>query len=1140
MIKYLLLLFLFFSSPANIFSFKALEAETKESFFESGKDNFTNKKYSDALSDFNNYIKSNPGSWEAFHNRGLSKEYLGDYLGAIDDYSKAIELNPNPWEKTFFRRGYSHKKNGNFKDAISDYNSAININPNYEDAYFFRGFLKAELNDLNGAIEDYSKLIELAPNDDSAYFNRGQAKRRLKDYEGAISDYNSAININPKYEDAYFFKAYTKFLIEDNKGAIEDFSEVIKLNPKREDAFFYRSLSKSELDNMTGAIEDLTKLLTLNNKDHQAYERRAYFYYKIGDFISAIKDLDKAIKIKPNVYALNSRGFYKTKINDLKGALIDHSRAIEIDPYHAFSFNSRAIIKGQLGDIEGAVSDYKRVFDVGDDKEILSTINNLTATYLSNGIYQEILPLIKKGESISKNVIDKNDDYLDLFYKEALYYGSIGDNDKAKKSLNKCLFESERINLIDSFNTIECKKYLANILIYDSKDFKEAKKLFKFRSLDGQIIRSQIAFKEKNYSKAQKILQRLYDRHLKENKLAKPDYLLSEMLGYAYWWDKKNDEAKIYHEQALKGYEEIFGDESHYLIQPLLNVAMVYFNEKNYKKTDYYLRRSLGIQFKYIQDQIPFLPISKRNQFIKTLGISYQAIFTATDIDPQGKNLALFARLNRHGLLEDIEKKQITLASLKGSDKELMQKIKDLTNQLSSTNQDNKKSLDKLKLEKEKLELALYKSLPQLKSKIYSLNDISKEIPEDAVLIEFQKYRPYIFIDPDQSMDETTWGDAKYQALILFPNNKVESVDLGKAAEIDQLISLGLVSSEQSLIDAQDIWHELGSKIIKPLEKYIKNKKTLFISPDSELNKVPFAAIGSFNKIDLLGDIFELRLLTTGRELLTLNKEKNLSNKQSIVVANPNFNLSGENSSNSRKELTSKNLNEQKRSFDQKNRIWLSLPGTKKEADIISKITNAKLFLENEASALNIQMEESPKILHIATHSFYIGDNKDDNLSSENIFSNSITNNKRIENPLLRSGIVLAGANYPDKNLKDDGYLTALEVSKLNWNGTELVVVSGCESGQGDLQSGEGVYGLKRAIAVAGARSSLLSLWEVDDKATAEFMESFYLKLKSGESRSKALSNTQKEFREHPIKAWQHPNVWAAFQLNGDWRPINW
>ena len=74
MIKYLLLLFLFFSSPANIFSFKALEAETKESFFESGRENISKKKYSDALDDFNNYIKSNPDSWEAFHNRGLSKE----------------------------------------------------------------------------------------------------------------------------------------------------------------------------------------------------------------------------------------------------------------------------------------------------------------------------------------------------------------------------------------------------------------------------------------------------------------------------------------------------------------------------------------------------------------------------------------------------------------------------------------------------------------------------------------------------------------------------------------------------------------------------------------------------------------------------------------------------------------------------------------------------------------------------------------------------------------------------------------------------------------------------------------------------------------------------------------------------------
>ena len=159
MIKYLLLLFLFFSSPANIFSFKALEAATKESYFESGRDNFSNKKYSEALDDFNNYIKSNPDSWEAFHNRGLSKEYLGDYLGAISDYSKAIELNPNPSGKILFWRGYLHEKNENYEKAIRDYSSAIKINPNYENAYFYRAYTKFLIEDYEGSIEDYSTVI---------------------------------------------------------------------------------------------------------------------------------------------------------------------------------------------------------------------------------------------------------------------------------------------------------------------------------------------------------------------------------------------------------------------------------------------------------------------------------------------------------------------------------------------------------------------------------------------------------------------------------------------------------------------------------------------------------------------------------------------------------------------------------------------------------------------------------------------------------------------------------------------------------------------------------------------------------------------------------------------------------------------
>ena len=109
---------------------------------------------------------------------------------------------------------------------------------------------------------------------------------------------------------------------------------------------------------------------------------------------------------------------------------------------------------------------------------------------------------------------------------------------------------------------------------------------------------------------------------------------------------------------------------------------------------------------------------------------------------------------------------------------------------------------------------------------------------------------------------------------------------------------------------------------------------------------------------------------------------------------------------------------------------------------------------------------------------------------------------------------------------------------QLDWTGTDLVVVSACESGRGEIRTGQGVYGLKRSIAVAGARSSLLSLWMVDDLATAAFMQSFYQRLKEGKGKGDALAETQQEFRSHPIAGWRHPYVWAAFQLSGDWGPV--
>ena len=130
-----------------------------------------------------------------------------------------------------------------------------------------------------------------------------------------------------------------------------------------------------------------------------------------------------------------------------------------------------------------------------------------------------------------------------------------------------------------------------------------------------------------------------------------------------------------------------------------------------------------------------------------------------------------------------------------------------------------------------------------------------------------------------------------------------------------------------------------------------------------------------------------------------------------------------------------------------------------------------------------------PQILHIATHGFFLEDGK------------TAKDTAKIENPLLRSGLALAGANQSIKESKDDGILTALEASGLNLWGTKLVVLSACDTGLGEVRNGEGVYGLRRAFVLAGTESLVMSLWSVSDYVTREMMTNYYKNLKAGMGR---------------------------------------
>lgn len=190
------------------------------------------------------------------------------------------------------------------------------------------------------------------------------------------------------------------------------------------------------------------------------------------------------------------------------------------------------------------------------------------------------------------------------------------------------------------------------------------------------------------------------------------------------------------------------------------------------------------------------------------------------------------------------------------------------------------------------------------------------------------------------------------------------------------------------------------------------------------------------------------------------------------------------------------------------------------------------VYQSENASENLIKSLNSPKILHIATHGFFIANVPDPEDQELNISERE----KAIrldENPLLRSGLILAGASNPQvkETTGEDGVLTAEEAMNLYLDNTELVVMSACETGKGEIANGEGVYGLQRAFQQAGVKNVLMSLWKVDDTATQKLMTYFYEEyLSNGENIREAFQVAQTKLKEE----YPEPYYWGAFVLIGE------
>ncbi|NES65467.1 MAG: CHAT domain-containing protein, partial [Okeania sp. SIO2D1] len=310
----------------------------------------------------------------------------------------------------------------------------------------------------------------------------------------------------------------------------------------------------------------------------------------------------------------------------------------------------------------------------------------------------------------------------------------------------------------------------------------------------------------------------------------------------------------------------------------------------------------------------------------------------------------------------------------------------------------------------------------------------------------------------------------------------------------------------------------------------------------SQLNLIPFAALVDENNQYLIQN-YNITYLTTGRDLIKFDIDFP-SKQPPILVANPEYDTPGNPTS---VRLVANNKRGHKRPtrdlgsflFAPENLSFGALSGTKAEVEAIAAmLSDVTLLTESNATENAIKQVNAPEILHIATHGFFLEDLEE--VAPPILvggFNTDIPNTEtnKLENPLLRSGLALAGFN-PRESGDEDGVMTALEIANLSLGGTKLVVLSACDTGVGDVNVGEGVYGLRRALAIAGSESQVISLWQVDDYATKDFMVKYYQRVLDNEGRSEAMRQTQLEMLG--TEEYQHPYYWASFIPSGEWREI--
>jgi len=720
----------------------------------------------------------------------------------------------------------------------------------------------------------------------------------------------------------------------------------------------------------------------------------------------------------------------------------------------------------------------------------IESINNLAYSYHVQGRYLEAEPIYIRSFQISKDTLGLKHPYtISCINNLASLYSTMGEYSKAEFFLINCLQLSE---IVLGKNHPSTLSKINNLSI-----------LFKYQG---------------RYPEAETLNKRCVELSKKILGPKHPD-TLSSIHNLAALYERQGNypEALLFYERCLHAREEVLG-----LIHPQTSATKLSYasclamvNKK--KESLYYLKQLERSFLKYAVYTLQFTQKqSLRRKFMKSETNFIDALFTIAFQSnlPEIKDFASDVILRWKCIQEEAETTMNHIVH-SSQDPNIVQLGKDINNlrrQMSILNKHVDLGALVQKLEQKELELAKLSKAFQFYLKKASSRMSDLEVSITSAVIELKQYR-------NTNFKKGLLEDLRLAAALIRPNSKsIILKDLGKMKDI--ILLFKTIQKAKSKKARKFASKKLYDRLFGAFDEHIKHASTIYISPDGLTHKI------AFSRLILPDGRFWIERqclcrIQTSRDLLVPVTTTN--NGTLVAMGGIDYN-----------QFPGIALKKKKKPDD-----YTYIRSMKRTSNIIKsfrslqfskiEVENIKMFYQlsqqktplifRESSASEYQLKDlktPPHILHLSTHGFYLE-------SSEDV----------TERPMLLSGLALAGCNLGLKGKKgpdnEDGILYAIEVAGLNLTGTELVVLSACDTGKGTIDYSEGIYGLLRAFRLAGAQNIMMTLWSLQDKSASVFLTSFYKTWLSHSNMTplKALRQTQLSF----IKQNKDSKLWAPYVM---------